>query len=107
MYFPWASGQDANRQQQRRRSGGGPSGESHWFDEAAAGARHIFRSAILRQVTIATTIAVFVVGFMDTVMLASPSQHGCLAPLYRLDGQASSGLAGDLTIRSGASIIVL
>ncbi len=74
--------------------------ESHWFDEAAAGARHIFRSAILRQVTIATTIAVFVVGFMDTVMFAIVSQglHRPTAFLgIMLAMQGVGGLLGGLS----------
>jgi MFS family permease len=74
--------------------------ERHWLDEAMAGARHIFRTTVLRQLTIATVIAVFVVGFSETLIFAIVSQGLHRPPAFLgilLTVQGVGGLIGGLT----------
>ena len=47
----------------------------HWWAEMTAGARHIWRTRVLRQIVIGTSIALLVVGFFESLSFAIV-QHG-------------------------------
>jgi MFS family permease len=77
--------------------------ERHWLDESLAGARHIFRSVVLRQLTVATVIAVVVAGFAEVLMFAIVSQGLHKPPAFLgvlLTIQGIGGLMGGLTAAS-------
>jgi MFS family permease len=44
--------------------------EQHWFAEVTAGARHVWRTVVLRQMLIATAIACLVFGFFESISFA-------------------------------------
>ncbi|HEV8065297.1 MAG TPA: MFS transporter, partial [Acidimicrobiales bacterium] len=44
--------------------------EQHWFAEVTAGARHVWKTVVLRQMLIATAIACLVFGFFESISFA-------------------------------------
>jgi MFS family permease len=80
-----------------------PEKRQSWWAESTAGFRYLFGSKLLRQLTIATAVAVFGMGFYETLGIAistvglhhSPTWVGVLVTVMGV-----SGLAGGLT--SGA-----
>jgi Major Facilitator Superfamily len=70
-----------------------------WWDEVTAGVRHVARTTLLRQITVACVVAVLVLGFSESVIFAVVDRG-----LHRLPGflgvlaamQGAGGLAGGL-----------
>jgi MFS family permease len=70
-----------------------------WWDEVTAGVRHVARTTLLRQLTVAGVVAVLVLGFLESVIFAvvdrglhqPPAFLGVLAAT-----QGTGGLAGGL-----------
>ena len=70
-----------------------------WWDEVTAGIRHVARTTLLRQLTVAGVLAVLVLGFSESVIFAvvdrglhqPPAFLGVLAAM-----QGAGGLAGGL-----------
>ena len=52
---------------------------AHWWAEVTAGIRHIWRTTVLRQILIGTSIALMVVGFFESLCFAIV-QHGLHRP---------------------------
>ncbi len=75
-----------------------PAGE-RWWDEVTAGVRHVARTTLLRQLTVAGVVAVLVLGFSESVVFAvidrglhrPPAFLGVLGAM-----QGAGGLAGGL-----------
>lgn len=79
--------------------------EQHWLKEVSAGAVHLWRTVVLRQMTIATAIACLVFGFFESICFAIVSQGLHKAPTFLgviLCVQGAGALAGGL---SSAAVI--
>lgn len=86
----------------------------HWLTDITAGARHISRTAVLRQVTIGGTFAIVAFGFSETVVysLVTEGLHrpatflGVLLSCQGLGAMISGLTAGRLLRRVGEGMLV-
>lgn len=62
-----------------RPAAGEPEG---WWQEVTAGARHIWRTVVLRQVVLGTALALLVVGFFESLMFSVVAQGLHRAPTF-------------------------
>jgi MFS family permease len=56
--------------------------EQHWFAEVTAGARHIWRTVVLRQVTLAAALACLTFGMLESIAFAVVSQGLHRSPAF-------------------------
>jgi len=74
--------------------------EQHWWGEVTAGATHLWRTLVLRQITMAAAFACLVVGFLEPIAFAVVSQGLHRAPTFLgviLAVQGIGAVAGGLT----------
>ena len=89
-----------------------PSGVS-WREETGAGFVFLFRTPVLRQLTIALAVAIFGIGFFETLGMAvstvglhhAPSWVGVLVTSMGVTGLVGGILAGPLMKRWGAGVL--
>ncbi len=87
--------------------------EGHWRAEITAGARHLWRTLPLRQITLAVGIALLVVGFTETLVFAvadqglhrSPSFVGVLEVAMGVGAIAGGLTAGAAVRRYGETLV--
>jgi MFS family permease len=74
--------------------------EQHWFAEVTAGARHLWRTRVLRQLLIAVATACLVFGFFESISFAVVSQGLHRSPTFLgvvVTVQGIGALAGGIT----------
>ncbi len=87
--------------------------EAHWRAEITAGVAHLWRTLPLRQITVATGIALLVVGFTETLVFAvvdqglhrSPSFVGVLEVAMGVGAIAGGLTAGKAVQRYGETLV--
>jgi predicted MFS family arabinose efflux permease len=84
-----------------------------WWQESTAGFRYLFRTPVLRQLTIALGVACFGMGFFETLGIAvatvglhhSPTWVGVLVTVMGVSGLAGGLTAGKLMKRLGPGFL--
>jgi MFS family permease len=74
--------------------------EQHWLREVGAGAAHIWRTVVLRQITMAAAFACLVIGFLEPIAFAVVSQGLHRVPTFLgviIAVQGIGAVAGGLT----------
>lgn len=95
-------------------SGSPGRGASAWWHEVSAGARHIWRTVVLRQLVLGTAIALLVVGFFESVSFAivsaglhrAPTFLGVLLALQGAGALVGGPTAAPLMRRSQPGVLV-
>ena len=90
-----------------------PETGTSWREESTAGFRYLFRTPVLRQLTIALAVAVFAMGFLETLAIAvatvglhhSPSWVGVLVTMIGVTGLFGGLAAGGLMRRIGPGFL--
>ena len=91
-----------------------PETSTNWRQESVAGFRFLFGTPVLRQVTIALAIAVFGMGFLETLAMAvatiglhhAPTWVGVIVTVIGVTGLVGGLTAGRLMKRTGAGYLV-
>lgn len=84
-----------------------------WWAESSAGFRYLFGTELLRQLTVACAIALFAIGFLETLVIAvatvglhhSPTWVGVLITVMGVTGVAGGLIAGSLIRRIGPGLV--
>jgi MFS family permease len=87
---------------------------ANWQQESMAGFRYLFGSPVLRQLTIALSVAVFGMGFLETLAMAiatvglhhSPTWVGVIVTMIGVTGLAGGLAAGSVMKRIGPGMLV-
>ncbi|MEY9847584.1 MFS family permease [Streptacidiphilus sp. BW17] len=87
--------------------------EGHWLRETTEGFRYLMRTPVLRQLTLVMTVALFVVGFFETLGIAiattglhhAPSWMGVLSTAMGISGLVGGILAGPLMQRTSPGLL--
>jgi MFS family permease len=91
-----------------------PQTQESWWQESTAGFRYLFGSQLLRQLTIATAVAVFGMGFFETLGIAvstvglhhSPTWVGVLVTVMGASGLVGGLASGALLKRIGPGFLL-
>ncbi len=91
-----------------------PETTTNWRQESVAGFRYLFGTPVLRQLTIALSVAVFGLGFLETLGMAvatvglhhSPTWVGVIVTVIGVTGLAGGLTAGALMKRLGPGHLV-
>jgi len=88
-------------------------GQPGWWAESSAGFRYLFGTVLLRQLTVACAIALFGMGFLETLVIPvttvglhhAPTWVGVLITVMGVTGVAGGLLAGSLVRRIGPGLV--
>ena len=91
-----------------------PEASASWWAQSTAGFRYLFGSRLLRQLTIATAVAVFGMGFYETLGIAvstvglhhSPTWIGVLVTVMGVTGLIGGLVSGALLKRIGPGFLL-
>lgn len=105
----WALVRIEDPRPQRADAGERPS----WWAESSAGFRYLFGAVLLRQLTVACALALFAMGFLETLVIPvatvglhhAPSWVGVLITMMGVTGVAGGLLAGSLVRRIGPGLV--
>lgn len=84
-----------------------------WWAESSAGFRYLFGTELLRQLTVACAIALFAIGFLETLVIPvatvglhhAPTWVGVLITVMGVTGVAGGLIAGSLVRRIGPGLV--
>lgn len=90
-----------------------PERHTSWWQESAAGFQYLFRTPVLRQLTIGLAVACFAMGFLETLAIAvatvglhhSPAWVGVLVTMIGVSGLFGGLSAGALMRRIGPGFL--
>ena len=90
-----------------------PQTRTNWWQESAAGFQYLFRTPVLRQLTIGLSVACFAMGFLETLGIAvatvglhhSPTWVGVLVTMIGVSGLFGGLTAGRLMRRIGPGFL--
>lgn len=91
-----------------------PETRTSWREESTAGFRYLFATPVLRQLTIACAVAVFGMGFLETLSIAvatvglhhSPTWVGVLVTVMGVSGLIGGLASGSVLKRIGPGFLV-
>jgi MFS family permease len=91
-----------------------PQTPTGWREESTAGFRYLFATPVLRQLTIACAVAVFGMGFLETLGIAvatvglhhSPTWVGVLVTVMGVSGLVGGLSSGAILKRTGPGLLV-